>query len=122
MRYRALSPTGDYTFGSGQQNFLINTPAAVAQVVTTTLRLWFQEWYLNLNDGTPWLEGVLGYHSQEMADMTIINQISNCQGVTGVTNFKSTQDPVTRAYTSVSGMLQTVYGETPIGISDLGDF
>lgn len=39
MRYRVLSPTGDYTFGQGPGEFLVNSPAAVAQAIGTRLRL-----------------------------------------------------------------------------------
>lgn len=122
MRYRQLSPTGDYTFGQGQNNFLVNSPAAVAQIITTYLKLWFGEWYLNTQDGTPWLEGVFGYHenSQETADQTLINVVLGLPGVLDLNNWKSTVDPATRKYTSVSANVDTIYGATAISIEDLG--
>ena len=120
MRYRKLSPTGDYVFGNGQADFYINTPEAVAQVVETGLRLWLGEWYLNVNSGTPWLQGVFGYHSKEDADDALQNQILGFQGVTGLTNWDSTQDPTTRKYTSVSATLDTIYGQTELQLENLG--
>ncbi len=116
MRYRKLTSTGDYSFGSGQQNFFINSPDAVAQVVQTSLLLWLGEWYLNLNDGVPYPEGVIGKHSQAAADATIIAQIKKCQGVVDITNYQSTVDPVTRKYTVVSGSLNTIYGATQLQV------
>lgn len=122
MRYRALSPTGDYTFGSGQANYLTNSPAAVAQAVETTLRLWLGEWYLNINDGTPYLEGVIGKHLQATADATLVSIITKVQGVQSISDFSSTMDPTTRTYTSVSAKIFTIYGETQVQIKNLGNF
>jgi hypothetical protein len=122
MQYRKLSPTGDYTFGQGQQNYLANSPACVAQVVETSLRLWLGEWYLNVNDGTPYLESVVGSHSKDQADAAIVARINQCQGVINIQNYQSEYDGNTRAYTSISGTLNTIFGETQLQMEDLGDF
>lgn len=120
MRYRQLSPTGDYMFGNGQADFLMNSPETVAQAVETYLRLFLGEWYLNVNDGTPWLEGVLGYNSQAEADETLIQTILGIQGVQNLSNWKSTVDPVTRAYVSISATLDTIYGQTQLQMENVG--
>jgi hypothetical protein len=122
MRNRQLSPTGDYTFGSGQLNYLINTPAAVAQAVQTTLLLWLGEWYLNVNAGTPYPEAIIGTHSQAIADNAIINVINNVQGMINISNYQSQIDPVTRKYSVISGTLNTIYGETEVQFQDSQDF
>jgi hypothetical protein len=125
MRVRQLSPTGDYAFGSGQANFLVNSPQAVAQIVETYLRLWLGEWYLNTNDGTPWLEGVFGYNSKDEADQTLIQTILGInfggqQLVQNLDNWQSTQDPSTRHYSSLSATLYTIYGQTQLDLENLG--
>lgn len=107
-------------FGNGQADFLTNSPEAVAQAVETTLRLWLGEWYLNTNDGTPWLEGVFGYNSQEEADQTLIQTVLGVQGVQDITNWQSSVDPVTRKYTSVSATLDTIYGKTQLQMENIG--
>jgi hypothetical protein len=122
MRYRQLSPTGDYTFGQGQLNFLINSPEAVAQVVETSLKLWLGEWYLDVTQGMPYPEGVLGKHSQLQADQTIVAYIEGLTGVQDIENYQSNLNPNTRAYESISGTLNTIYGPTPIQIEFAGDF
>lgn len=119
MRVREQDSNGDMTFGNGQQNFLANSPDAVAQVVQTTLLLILGEWYLNLNDGTPWFQGVLGVHSKDTADQTLITQIKTVDGVTDVQDWTSTIDPVTRKYSSLSAKLITIYGETQLQIDNL---
>ncbi len=140
MRYRKLSPTGDMTFGAGQLNFLIDSPAAVAQAVMTTLKLFYGEWYLNTAAGTPWFTGVLGYHSQADADATIQNQILSVSctisstniplgyqagqvvnAITNIQDYQSELDPETRAY-SATCTLNTIYGPTPLVISNYPNF
>lgn len=41
MRYRREDGEGDYTFGSGDDTWLINSPEAVAQAVKTRFALWY---------------------------------------------------------------------------------
>lgn len=127
-------------FGASQNNFLIDSPAAVAQAVMTSLKLWLGEWYLNVNDGTPYPESVLGYHNQSEADSTISAQILGVQViisstnvpsgttpgqtvavVTSIENFESIIDTVTRAY-SASCIINTIYGPTPLQINNYPDF
>lgn len=122
MRYRKLSPTGDYTFGHGQLDLLIDIPAAVAQVVETSLKLFLGEWYLNLDEGTPYLEGVVGMHSKEEADATITGQITQAQGVVDIVDYQSELDPTTRSYKTISVVVNTIYGPTPIQIENVGNF
>jgi hypothetical protein len=140
MRYRQLSPTGDYTFGNGQNNFYIDSPAAVAQAVLTTLKLIYGEWYLNTTEGVPYFTGILGYENQITADATIQNQILNVQAiisattipsgyqagqlvpcVSGIENYQSTIDPYSRAY-SASCILNTIYGPTQLEIANYPNF
>jgi hypothetical protein len=140
MRYRALDQNGDMTFGNGQNNFLIDSPAAIAQAVKTSLLLFMGEWYLNVNDGTPYFESILGYHSQAEADQAIQSQILGVQvivsstnipsgatagqiipGVTSIINYVSSIDPISRAYSS-SCTINTIYGPTPLEIANYQNF
>lgn len=110
------------TFGQSQQNYWLNVPQAVGQVVMTSLQLWLGEWYLNLNAGTPYPEGVLGFHSQDTADNTIKAQINAAQGMVNIQNFQSAFDPSTRRYQVVSGTLNTIYGQTELQMQQQQDF
>lgn len=111
MRYRKLSPTGDYLFGNGLNDFWINVPDAPAQAVKTRLLLWLGEWFLDLTEGTPFLEGILGKHSQATADQTIQNRVTGTQGVTDILNYSSVLNPDRRTL-SVEMEIDTVYGPT----------
>lgn len=121
MRYRKLTPDGDYSFGAGQLDFYRDTPEAVAQAVQTRLLLWLGEWFLNVDDGTPYMLGILGKHSQTTADITIQNRVLETQGVLDVQNFVSTIDPETRRL-SVSMDLDTIYGPTAVQIENYANY
>lgn len=121
MRVRAQDSSGDMTFGQSAQNFLVDSPAAVAQIVETTLRLVLGEWYQDLSQGVPYLQGVVGTHSKATADQVLISQITAVDNVTSLTDWDSVIDPVTRKYTSISGKLFTAFGETQLQIENLGN-
>lgn len=121
MRYRKLSPTGDYVFGQSANDFYNNVPAAPGQAVKTSLLLFQGEWFLDSSVGTPYFVGILGKHSQALADATVQNQILNTEGVTNITQYTSNIDPATRAY-SVEAAINTVYGPTQVQIQNYVNF
>jgi hypothetical protein len=41
MRYRREDDDGDYTFGQGDDTWLVNSPEAVAQAIKTRFLLWY---------------------------------------------------------------------------------
>jgi hypothetical protein len=109
MRYRKLSPAGDFTFGRGQADFLIDSAETVAQAVTTRLRLMLREWFLDLTEGTPYLPSVLGAGTTATYDNIIKQRILGTPGVTGIQRYTSSKDPNTRALT-VEVQITTNYG------------
>ena len=117
MRYRMLSPTGDYVFGQGQLNFYIDVPMAPGQAVKTRLLLWQGEWFLDNTVGTPYMNGILGKHSQAQADLTVQTEVLGTQGVTDISTYASQDDTVKRSY-AVEMVIDTVYGPTPVQISN----
>lgn len=111
MRVRALDANGDMTFGRGSANFLVNTPAAVAQLVQTGLELVQSEWFLDKTEGMPWLTDVIGKGTQSLYDLAIQNQILNTQGMVSIENYSSSLDPVTRKLTIPNSViLNTQFG------------
>lgn len=117
MRYRKLSPTGDYVFGNGQKDFWRDQPEAVGQACQTRLRLWIGEWYLNIDSGTPYLQGILGKHSQEVANVAVQQRVIGTQGLVRWTNFESEIEPNSRDY-SVTFGIDTIYGPTEVQIKN----
>lgn len=121
MRYRKLTTTGDYSFGHGLLDFWIDVPMAVGQNVQTWLQLWQGEWYLNTADGTPYLTNILGKQTQASADAALQQTILSINGVTDIASYESTVNSSNRSM-SVSAMIDTVYGQTPVQIAELSLF
>ncbi|WP_339053370.1 hypothetical protein [Arsenophonus endosymbiont of Crataerina pallida] len=111
MRYRRETTKGDYSFGQGNNTFLTNTPDAVALAIKTRLSLWQGQWFLDREEGTPWLQSVLGKPYREAYGMTLKQRILDTQGVTTLTDFNVNQNSTTRKLT-ISTKVQTQYGET----------
>lgn len=121
MKYRKLSPSGDYTFGHSLLDFYINTPEAVAQSVQTRILLWLGEWYQNIEEGTPFMQGIIGKHGIATANATLQERITSTDGVISLDDFESSIDPITRKFT-VSGNLNTIYGVTPLQVSNYANY
>jgi len=121
MRVRKLTATGDYSFGNGQLDYYQDVPQGVGQLVQTSLLLFLGEWYLDTTVGTPWIEGVLGKHTQALADSTIQAQILLVQGVVSIASYQSTIDPNTRQY-SATTTINTLYGTTEVQVSNYANF
>jgi hypothetical protein len=113
MRYRKLDADGDYVFGGGAADFLVNTPGAVAQAVLTRLRLLRGEWFLDTTAGMPWATDVLGKYTGATYDAAIRQCILGTQGVTEITRYLSSADSGTRKLT-VTVTINTLYGTTTL--------
>jgi len=113
LKYRKLSPSGDYSFGNGAGDFYVDSPDAVAQAVKTRLGLIQGEWFLDINVGTPYNSQVLGAGKIAYFDYAIQDVIVNTQGVRKLVAYSSNVSPTTRK-ASISCTIDTVYGATTI--------
>lgn len=59
MKYRKLTPTGDYSFGNGLRDF-VEGDEALAQAVKTRILLFYNEWWEDLTSGIPMFQSILG--------------------------------------------------------------
>jgi hypothetical protein len=100
------------TFGQSQSNFLVNSSAAVAQIVQTRLLLFLGEWFLDTNDGTDWDGSVLGKYTAGLYDKVIQARILGTQGVTGIVTgtYSSSYNSALRSLT-ISCTVETQYSE-----------
>lgn len=124
MRYRALDANGDYSFGRGQNNFLVNSPAAVAQAVQTALLLFQGEWFLDSSVGMPWLTQVVGTGTQGLYDQAIKNVVLQVQGVNAIISYSSSLNTAKR-HLSVTMTISTIFGQaqlTPVTIPAGGGY
>lgn len=108
-----MTPTGDMTFGAGTGNFIVNTPEAVAQLAVTRMNLWTNQWFLNLEDGTPYGTQILGKHTQSLYDNAITQRLLGTVGVESLAAYQSHLDRATRQLT-YSATLATFFGKTQL--------
>lgn len=113
MRYRREDDDGDYTFGRGDDTWLINSPEAVAQAIKTRFLLWYGQWFLDTKTGTPWIQSVLGKQKPEIYNMAIRQRILDTQGVDSISEFNTTVDSATRRVI-FTATVNTIYGTTTV--------
>ena len=113
MRYRKLDENGDMTFGGGMLNYYVNQPEAVAQAVSTRLRLWVEEWFVDITEGTPWVQSALGKRTEQTVTNAIRMRILKTQGVNKITDFSFSQNASDRSVV-ISATIDTIYGEAQL--------
>ncbi|MGP2502260.1 hypothetical protein ACTUSN_12825 [Pantoea ananatis] len=113
MRYRREDDDGDYTFGHGDDTWLINSPETVAQAVKTRFLLWYGQWFLDTTAGTPWIQSVLGKQKPETYNLAIRQRILETQGVKSIQAFDTTTDSTTRRVV-FTATIDTIYGTTTV--------
>ena len=111
--YRKLDESGDYTFGQGGGNFFKDQPEAVGQLVKTRLGLIEGEWFLDINEGTPYNSQILGAGTVSKYDAAIQDVIINTNGVTKIVEYSSFFDSSLRSAT-INCTIDTLYGQTTI--------
>jgi hypothetical protein len=82
MITRALTSEGDWTYGSGTQNYL-RGEAAIEQNIVTTILSWVGDSYYALDFGVDWYNR-LDVGQQENLVQEIRQVIAGCYGVVGV--------------------------------------
>lgn len=120
MRLRAMDADRDMTFGRSAGNIYHDQVEAVGQAIMTRLLLFSGEWFLDVQEGTPWGgfpfnqrvvdEGmILAEHTQLSRDAAIKDRVISTFGVLAISNYGSAIDPNTRAF-SVGMTVDTIYG------------
>lgn len=115
MRYRKLDAAGDFVIGHGAADLWTDSPEGVAQAVKTRLLLFSGEWFLDVEEGTPWMTQVLGKHRPEDFDPLIRRRILETQGVRELVAYESVWDAETRRLT-ISATITTVYGQAAVNV------
>lgn len=124
MRYRKLSPTGDYQFGHSLADFWHDQVNGVGQAIKTRLLLYAGEWFLDQTEGTPWggfpfneavvRQGrILGRNTAQTRDLALKQRVLETEGVRGLIEYSSSFDPDAREF-SVSMTVDTIYGAVAV--------
>ena len=70
MIYRALSPSGDYTFGRNMNDFLTDSEA-IAQAIKTKVLLFYGEWWEDLGQGIPMFQSIVGQTNSKAIEQSL---------------------------------------------------
>jgi hypothetical protein len=116
IQVRALGPGYDPLAGNGTANFLTDLDA-VRQIIQTRLLLFQGEWFLNLADGTPVFQQMLGVAGagkrSQIISALLQARIRNSPFVTGVLDVQTDYDPNTRAF-GFSCTVSTQFGNITV--------
>lgn len=92
MKYRRLDSNGDMTFGQGKYNYLVDKEA-VGQAILTKLKLLENEYWEDIEDGTPLFQKILTQKATaegiNAIDIIIKTRILEVPRVVAISNFKS---------------------------------
>jgi hypothetical protein len=101
------------TFGNQQADFWRDVPEAPAQAILTRLRLWLGEWFIDVTEGTPYQQAVLGMHTSATVEPAIRRRILGTQGVTTIESFDMVRDTENRVV-SINAVVNTEYGTVEV--------
>jgi hypothetical protein len=114
---RALGPNNEPQCGNGLQNFLTDSDA-VTQIIMTRLRLFQGEWFLNLLDGLPMFQSMLGSSASSENLQIITNLISErITGTPFVTGIVAISATFNNRQFVFQATVSTQFGTTTIGNS-----
>lgn len=87
----------------------------------TRLLLWLGEWFLNTEDGTPYMQGVFGVNKKDTADLTIQQRVAGTEGFVDIESYDSELDVDSRKM-SVAMTINTIYGTTNVQIENFKNY
>jgi hypothetical protein len=118
MKRRSFDANGDYAINS-----FIEDGEATVQAIYTKLSLWRGEWFLNQNDGIPYMESILGKpRSLHLIERLLKQTMLNVEGVKKILSFSMNLDRQTRKLT-IEYSAQDIYGNEigdVLGVSAFG--
>lgn len=111
MISRALNSDGDIYF-QGARSAFVSDSAEVAQHVSTRLKFFLGEWFLDENAGTPWYQSIFVKPADlAQIEINIKNRILQTGGVTDLVTFNMRYSPrelvVDFTYTDEYGGIST---------------
>lgn len=115
---RGLDANGDVLWGQGRANFLTDVNA-LGQLLVTRLTLFLGEWYLNLADGLPLWQSILGVPgaaNTQAVSLVIQARILATPFVLGLSSIQCTFNHSTRAL-SFFAMVVTQFGQVSLAIN-----
>jgi hypothetical protein len=107
MRVRGLSPTNDWLFGKGRNDYLVDR-RAVAQNIKTRLRSFLGDCFFDLSAGIDWFN-LLGSKRQLELRLAISATILNTEGVQTLVELNFSTSVQNRIFL-IQYEVDTIYG------------
>ena len=108
MKIRALSSTGDFTFGSGNANYATEE-CAIAQNIASRVRSWKNDCFFDFEAGIDWLNRLdKGQKDNLVNDINIL--LIQTEGVVKINSVSVNENRDTRALTMTYNV-DTIYSQ-----------
>jgi hypothetical protein len=126
MRLRKQDANGDMQFGHSGGDIWHDQVEGVGQLVKTRLLLYRGEWFLDIQEGTPWggfplnpqvvAQGqILAEHTALSRDVAVQQRVLGTTGVRSIVSYASQVDPIIRRF-SAQVVIDTLYGRLALSI------
>lgn len=107
-----LDANGDLVIDEEGLHFVFGLQA-VAQAIRIRILMFRGEWFLNMDIGVPYFEGIIGdTYDEATARAAIVAAILDAPGVTGIKSLSVDFDGGTRKLT-IAFVAQSLFGDTP---------
>ena len=101
---------------SGRQ--FVTGAEATAQAVRARLRLFLGEWFLDVSQGTPWFQSILGKAPQDVAEIELKNRILSAPGVAQIRKFEFDPDLTNRRLFIRMTLINDEGAEVPLEMNE----
>lgn len=90
MKVAGISSAGDWIFGQGLASYKTKSDA-IAQNVVTRLRLFKDDWYLDVDSGIPWIELLGTRGNSDRIQREIERTVLQTDGVKSISRLEITE-------------------------------
>lgn len=108
MRVRSLDVNGDWNFGKGRNDYLVDEQALM-QLISTRLQSFLGDCFFAIDEGIDWFN-LLGGKNRIQIELDVRAVIMNTTGVTGLVSMEMNFDGATRILTMTYKVL-TIYSQ-----------
>jgi len=95
MKVAGITSEGDFIFGRGRASYKTNSDA-IAQNVVTRLRLFTDDWYLDVDSGIPWIEILGARGGFDRIQRAIEKSVLQTDGVKSISRLEVEENAKTR--------------------------
>lgn len=114
MIVRALDKDGDWTFGQGKSNYLVNIDA-LAQIIQTRLKSYLANCFFDLGAGIAWDQRLSQKGTEDLLKSDTYSIIINTDGVLGITSHELN---VVNRRATIRTVIESIYGRLIVEVNN----